>query len=133
MRMKRITSEHVNEPPPETWSNCKVAGDFVYFAGFTAGPRAGEVAGGDDMYAQSRIIFEKINHLMVAAGGKMNDIVKVTIFVTDITRREEVWRARAEHFTGDFPCSTLVEVAALAVPGLLVEVEAVGILGAGAD
>ena len=85
------------------------------------------------MYAQSRIIFEKINHLMVAAGGKMNDIVKVTIFVTDITRREEVWRARAEHFTGDFPCSTLVEVAALAVPGLLVEVEAVGILGAGAD
>ncbi len=133
MRMKRITSEHVNEPPPETWSNCKVAGDFVYFAGFTAGPRTGEVAGGDDMYAQSRIIFEKINHLMVAAGGKMNDIVKVTIFVTDITRREEVWRARAEHFTGDFPCSTLVEVAALAVPGLLVEVEAVGILGAGAD
>ena len=132
MRMKRITSEHVNEPPPETWSNCKVAGDFVYFAGFTAGPRTGEVAGGDDMYAQSRIIFEKIRHLMEAAGGKMNDIVKVTIFVTDISRREEVWRARAEHFSGDFPCSTLVEVAALAVPGLLVEVEAVGVLGAGA-
>lgn len=132
MQMKRITSEHVNEPPPETWSNCKVVGDFIYFAGFTAGARTGEVAGGDDMYEQSRIIFEKIRHLMAAAGGKMNDIVKVTIFVTDISRREEVWRARAEHFTGDFPCSTLVEVAALAVPGLLVEVEAVGVLGAGA-
>ncbi|MDP6705633.1 MAG: RidA family protein [Alphaproteobacteria bacterium] len=133
MRMRRVTSEHVNEPPPETWSNCKVVGDFVYIAGLTAGPRTGEVAGGDDMYEQSRIIFEKISHLMTAAGGKTNDIAKVTIFVTDITRREEVWRARAEHFTGDFPCSTLVEVAALAVPGLLVEVEAVGILGAGAE
>jgi enamine deaminase RidA (YjgF/YER057c/UK114 family) len=50
--------------------------------------------------------------------------------VTDITRREEVWKARREVFTGDFPVSTLVEVSALAAPELLVEIEAVAILGA---
>ena len=44
----------------------------------------------------------------------MDDIVKVQIFVTDIKRREEVWKARREAFTGDFPVSTLVEVRALA-------------------
>ncbi len=132
MPMTRITSEHVAEPQPETWSNCKVVGDQIFVSGMVSGYQDGEIAGGNDMYMQSRLIFEKIQHLMTAAGGVMADIAKVTIFVTDITQREEVWRARREFFSGDFPCSTLVEVAALAVPGLLVEIEAVGVLGASA-
>ena len=132
MPMTRITSEHVAEPQPETWSNCKVVGDQIFVSGMVSGYQDGEIAGGNDMYLQSRLIFEKIQHLMTAAGGVMADIAKVTIFVTDITQREEVWRARREFFSGDFPCSTLVEVAALAVPGLLVEIEAVGVLGGSA-
>ncbi len=132
MPMTRITSEHVAEPQPETWSNCKVVGDQIFVSGMVSGYQDGEIAGGNDMYMQSRLIFEKIQHLMTAAGGVMADIAKVTIFVTDITQREEVWRARREFFSGDFPCSTLVEVAALAVPGLLVEIEAVGVLGGSA-
>jgi enamine deaminase RidA (YjgF/YER057c/UK114 family) len=83
------------------------------------------------MYGQSKAIFEKIRHLMEAAGGRMDDIVKVVIFVTDIKRREDVWKARREAFSGDFPVSTLVEVRALAAPELLVEVEAIAVLGAG--
>jgi len=51
--------------------------------------------------------------------------------VTDMKRREEVWKARREFFTGAFPVSTLVEVRALAAPELLVEIEAVALLGAG--
>ena len=61
----------------------------------------------------------------------MNDIVRLDIYVTDIRQREEVWRARREFFTGDFPVSTLVEVRALAMPALTVEVNATGFLGAG--
>lgn len=55
--------------------------------------------------------------------------------MTDIKQRGEVWKARREFFTGDFPCSTLVEVSALDLPGMLVEVEAEaeGFIGAGAD
>ena len=127
---RRVSSPQVPDPPPQTWSNCLVVGNQVFIAGMTA--RSGlEVVGGDSMYGQARAIFVKITHLMEAAGGKMDDVVKVVIFVTDIKRREEVWKARREVFAGDFPVSTLVEVRALAAPELLVEVEAIGVLGAG--
>jgi enamine deaminase RidA (YjgF/YER057c/UK114 family) len=65
-----------------------------------------------------------------AAGGTIADVVKVTIFVTDITQREKVWQARREFFTGDFPASTLVQVAALAEPAIKVEIEAIAHIGA---
>ncbi len=120
---QRMSSPHVPEPPPQTWSNCLVVGNQVFTAGMTA--RTGsEVTGGSSMYEQSRAVFTK------TAGGHMDDVVKVNIFVTDIARREEVWQARREFFTGNFPVSTLVEVSALAAPELLVEIEAVAILGA---
>lgn len=59
----------------------------------------------------------------------MADIVKLTIYVVDISKNKEVWRARQEFFTGDFPTSTLVEVSSLAKPEVLVEIEAVAYLG----
>jgi 2-iminobutanoate/2-iminopropanoate deaminase len=123
----RATSSEVPEPPAGTWSNCLVAGGFAYIAGMTA--RGSDAAG--DEYIQARAIFTRIRHLVEAAGGTMADVVKVTIFVTDITRREEVWRARREFFTGNFPASTLVQVAALATPALKVEIDAVAHIGAG--
>ena len=126
MTIRRVVSEHVAEPQPETWSNCRVMGNQLLTAGMTAAD-----AGGDE-YSQARAIFEKIRHLVETAGGAMNDIAKVNIFVTNIGNREEVWRARREFFTGDFPVSTLVEVRALATPEMLVEIEAVGFIGEGA-
>ncbi len=125
---QRISHPHVPEPPSQTWSNCLVVGNQVFIAGMTC-RQGDEIVGGTSMYEQARAIFTKIQHLMVASGGQMNDIVKVVIYVTDIKRREEVWKARREVFSGDFPVSTLVEVSALAAPELLVEVEAVGLLG----
>jgi 2-iminobutanoate/2-iminopropanoate deaminase len=121
----RAVSPQVNEPQPGTWSNCLVVGGIAYVAGMTA-------SGGDlsDEYTQSKSIFGKIRHLIEAAGGTMSDIVTVTIFVTDISQREKVWQARREFFTGDFPCSTLVQVAALANPSLKVEINAVAHIGA---
>jgi 2-iminobutanoate/2-iminopropanoate deaminase len=121
----RAVSPQVNEPQPGTWSNCLVVGGIAYVAGMTA-------SGGDlsDEYTQSTSIFAKIKHLIEAAGGAMADIVTVTIFVTDISQREKVWQARREFFTGNFPCSTLVQVAALANPSLKVEINAVAHIGA---
>jgi 2-iminobutanoate/2-iminopropanoate deaminase len=123
----RATSPEVPEPPAGTWSNCLVANGIAYIAGMTA--RGSEAAG--DEYVQSKAIFGKIRRLVEAAGGGMADIMKVTIFVTDIKEREKVWRARREFFTGNFPASTLVQVAALADPALKVEIEAVAHIGAG--
>ena len=126
---QHIRSAQVGDPPPQTWSNCLVVGNQVFVAGMTA--RVGnDIPGGDSMYEQAKGTLTKIKHLIEAAGGCMDDVVKVNIFVTDIRQREEVWRARREFFSGDFPVSTLVEVSALAAPELLVEIEAVAILGA---
>ena len=125
MSIIRAVSPEVSEPPAGTWSNCLVAGGIAYIAGMTA-----RGSGEGDEYAQAKAIFGKIRHLVEAAGGGMADVVKVTIFVTDITQREKVWQARREVFTGNFPVSTLVQVAALADPSLKVEIDAVAHIGA---
>lgn len=131
-RIRRVTSERVPEPPPQRWSNCLVVGEQVFIAGQVSRDAEGRIAGPGDMYEQARICFDKIAHLMEAAGGKMGDVVKLNIYVTDMSRNAEVWRARAERFSGDFPTSTLVQVAALGTPEILVEIEAIGFIGAGA-
>lgn len=129
-RITRVISPEVPEPAPGTWSNCLVVNGVAYVAGMIARGKDGKIVEGDE-YEQAKAIFAKIRHLVEAAGGAMADVVKVTIFVTDIKQREKVWRARREVFTGNFPASTLVQVAALAEPSVKVEIEAVAYLGAG--
>jgi 2-iminobutanoate/2-iminopropanoate deaminase len=129
-RIMRVTSPQVAEPAPETWSNCLVVNGVAYISGMVARGNDGKVVAGDE-YEQARLTFAKIRNLVEAAGGTMSDVVKITIFVTDIKQREKVWRARREVFTGDFPASTLVQVAALAEPSVKVEIEAIAHIGAG--
>ena len=129
-RIRRISSPHVAEPAPETWSNCLVVNGVAYVAGMIARGNDAKIVEGDE-YEQAKVIFAKIRNLVEAAGGRMADVVKVTIFVTDITQREKVWRARREVFTGNFPASTLVQVAALAEPSVKVEIEAIAHIGEG--
>ena len=121
----RAISPEIPEPAPGTWSNCLVAGGIAYVAGMTA-------SGGDltDEYTQAKGIFTKIRHLVEAAGGSMADVVKITVFVVNIKNNTKVWAARREFFTGNFPASTLVQVAALADPSLKVEIDAVAHIGA---
>jgi enamine deaminase RidA (YjgF/YER057c/UK114 family) len=127
-RIVSVHSSEVGEPPPQTWSNCLVVDGVAYLSGMTARDKDGRVPQGNE-FEQAKIIFAKIRSLLEEAGGAMADVVKVTIFVTDITQREEVWRARREVFTGDFPASTLVQVAALAEPAINVEIEAIAHIG----
>ena len=129
-RITRVIGPEVPEPAPRTWSNCLVVDGVAYIAGMVARGKDGKVVAGDE-YEQAKLIFAKIRNLVEAAGGGMADVVKVTIYVTDIAQRERVWRARAEVFTGDFPVSTLVQVAALAEPALKVEIDAIAHIGAG--
>ena len=132
MKMQRVTSPNVPEPAPGTWSNCRVYGNQFFVAGMTASDGKGGVLGDGSMYSQAKEAFGKIKHMIEAAGGTMNDIARLDIYVTDIKRREEVWKARKEVFTGDFPASTLVEVRALATPDQHVEITATGFLGGSA-
>ena len=128
-RISRAISPAVPEPAPGTWSNCLVIDGVAYIAGMIARDKDGNVVEGDE-YQQAQIVFAKIRSLVEAAGGIMADVVKVTIFVTDIKQRQKIWKARREVFTGDFPVSTLVQVAALAEPTVKVEIDAIAHIGA---
>ena len=132
MSIRRVTSPHVPEPPPERWSNCLVSDGIAYVAGMTARGTDAAMLAKMDEYEQAKQIFGKIKSMVEAAGGTMADVVKVIIYVTNIKNNTKVWKARAEFFTGNFPVSTLVEVRALAAPEILVEIEAIAHIGKGA-
>jgi enamine deaminase RidA (YjgF/YER057c/UK114 family) len=127
-KRRRISSAQVPEPPPGTFSRAIRVGDQLFVAGMTASSASG-VEGGDSMYEQTRAVFTRIRHLVEAAGGSMNDIARMTGFITDMKRRDEYMRARRDFFSVDPPAATLVEVTALAGPGLLIEVEVQAIIG----
>ena len=133
MKKQRIQSPAVREPAPQLWSNCMVVGGVAYVSGMTARGPDGQTVIGDDEYQQSKVIFQKIQDLVRAAGGAMDDVVKMTIFVTRIAHNTKVWEARKEFFSGDFPACTLVEVSSLAKPEILVEIEATAHIGCSAD
>lgn len=131
MTIRRVISPDVAEPPAERWSNCLVVDGVAYVSGMTARSADPKALASMDEYAQAKVIFGKIKSLVEAAGGAMSDVVKITIFLTEIANNTKVWQARREFFTGDFPASTLVEVSALAAPEILVEIEAVAHIGKG--
>jgi 2-iminobutanoate/2-iminopropanoate deaminase len=130
-KKRRVSSEHVGEPPERTWSNCLVVGDQVFVAGMTARGDGFEDFPDSDAYEQAVAVFRKIQNLMEAAGGAIDDVCKVVIYLTDIDDRDAVWKARREFFTEPFPVSTLFEVRKLVHPSLTVEVDALGVLGSG--
>lgn len=131
MPKTRVTSPAVSEPPPGRWSNAIRAGEFLFVSGQVARSADGSRIEGAGEYEQSKLVFERIRALVEAAGATMDDVVKLTIFVVDIRKNTEVWRARREFFSGDFPASSLVQVAALGSPEVLVEIEAVAHVGGG--
>ena len=130
MPRTKVTIPNVAEAAPGLWSNCIRAGDLLFISGQVARPlEGGRTLVGSDEYAQTRQIFLRIKCICEAAGGSLDDIVRMTIFMVNIEHNTEVWRARREFFTGDFPASTLVEVRSLAGPETLVEIETIAYLG----
>jgi len=128
-----VTAVHdagVDEPPrPTMFSNARLIGDHLFISGMHAGDGAGGILGDGSTYDQARQALRKIQRLVEAAGGAMDDVIVLRLYLTDIGEKAEVGRARAEFFTGDFPCSTLVEVSGLVEPRLTVEIEAQAIVG----
>lgn len=128
--IRKVTTPEVPEPPPGMFSNCLVVGDTIYISGQHAGNPKGGILGDGSMESQARETFRKVKALIEAAGGTMADVVKLNVYATDVTKRADIGKARREFFEGDFPCSTLVEISRLVDAELLIEIEAVAIIGA---
>ncbi len=104
------------------------AGSFLYVSGIVAVDGAGELVGGDDVVAQTRQVFETMRVVLAAGGCRFEDVVKVTVFLTDIDDRPLINPVRREVFGATRPASTLVEVPRLAVEGAKVEIECVALV-----
>jgi enamine deaminase RidA (YjgF/YER057c/UK114 family) len=131
-KKRRVISPDVPESKePQTWSNCFVAGNQVILAGMVARAPDGSLIGGNDPYAQSMAAFNNMKALVTAAGAKMDDIVKINVYLTDMRFRPAFLEARRKFFTGDFPAAVVVGNVTLASPDLLVEIDAWAFIGAG--
>ncbi len=104
-------------------------GDTIYVSGQGPLDSEGQLVGEGDMAAQSRQVFANIRAVLVEAGATMDDVVKITSFITDTSRYAEYSAARAETFPNHIPASSTVTVADLVIPGMLVEVEAIAVVG----
>jgi enamine deaminase RidA (YjgF/YER057c/UK114 family) len=111
--------------PVVGYSRAVRVGSWVSVAGTTAADDSGNGAvGGDDIAAQTREALRRIARALEQLGGTLEHVVRTRMFVTDISRWEEVGRAHGEFFATIRPASSMVEVSGLIHPALLVEIEA---------
>ena len=126
--------ERINLPESDPISHyCDLVrcGDMVWVTGQAAAGEGRKILAEGDAEEQARISHQHLGAALAAVGATAADVVKVTNYVTDINDREKVNVARREFFGESRPASVLVEVPRLVLPGLLYEVEAVAVIGAG--
>ena len=104
-------------------------GDTIYVSGMAALDSAGKIVGPGDMTAQAKKTFENIAAVLAEADATLDDVVKITAWITDMSRYAEYSQARAEAFTNNLPASATVATPTLVFPELLVEVDAVAYVG----
>lgn len=129
MPIERLNPSDVG--PPTGYHHVVKAGNTVYIAGQVARGPDGSTVGKDDFAAQANQVFANLNACLRAAGATVDDLVKITVYMTRPADLEEYRNIRARHMANDAttPASTLVFISQLANPDFLIEIEAVAFTG----
>ncbi|MEJ0106448.1 MAG: RidA family protein [Bacteroidota bacterium] len=110
------------------YSRAVKVGNTIEVSGTVASGPDGEVIGINDAYEQTRYIYTKIEKVLQNAGSSMKDVIRVRMFVTDISRWQEYAKAHSEFFVNIKPCNSMIEVKGLIEREYLVEIEVSAII-----
>jgi 2-iminobutanoate/2-iminopropanoate deaminase len=129
--MKRqIISDKIRQPSGH-FSQATVVeakGRLVFISGMTARRADGSIAGIGDIEAQTRQVCENIKAAVEAAGGGMDDVVRVDVYVRNMEHFEQIHKVRREYFKAPAPASTMVEVCKMTSPDYLIEINAIAVV-----
>ena len=112
-------------PPLSHYTDAVRFGNLLFIWGIAPLDEAGALVGGEDAAAQTHRILEILAKLLRAADAGVEDVLRVTVYLTDINDRTAINPVRHEFFGDSRPASTLIGVNELAVPGMKVEIEAI--------
>ena len=126
VRIERITTD------PDPYEPFRLAlgyrvGDMLYVSGQAAISVEGEIVGAGDFDAQADQTFRNLERVLAAGGSSLANVVKVTIFLTDMANFPKIVELRGKWFTPPYPADTIVEVTSLALPELMIEIEAIAV------
>ena len=113
--------------PISHYTDAVRAGDLLFVSGCVPVDERGQLVGSEDVVAQARQVFANIGKVLAAAGARFADIVKVTVYLLNVDDRARINPVRQDVFGRSRPASTLIEVSRLAIPGALLEIDAVAI------
>lgn len=127
-RREEIRAAGQAEPISHYTDAVRAEGPLLFVSGVVPVDGAGRLVGADDVVAQARQVFSNLGAVLAAGGATFADVVKVTVFLTDVDDRARINVVRQEAFGEARPASTLVEIAGLTIPGARIEVDAVAVV-----
>ncbi|HJY63458.1 MAG TPA: RidA family protein [Ignavibacteria bacterium] len=104
-------------------------GNKIIIGGTTAVDENSKIVGKDDIYAQTKYIFQKIEKYLTQLGATLENVLMNKMYVTDISKWEQVGKAHAEFFGKIKPCCMMIEVSGFVSPDMLVEIETEAVVG----
>jgi reactive intermediate/imine deaminase len=100
----------------------------IFLAGQAPISPEGQLTGEGDFEAQARQVFENLSTVLEHSGATLESIVKLTVYLTDMTKLRDYTRMKARFIDGEQPASTAIGVASLALPGMMIEIDAIAVL-----
>jgi len=129
-KMQRVRTA-IDPFEPFAISQAIAVGEWLFVSGQAALNDQGQLIGEGDFQAQAEAAFDCLAKVLAAADSGLEDVVKVTLFLTDISYFPQVVELRKRYFSKPYPADTIVEVSKLGLPGLMFEIEAIAVRGAG--
>jgi len=130
MSKQEVRSEKLRTPPGvfSQATAIEAQGRIVFISGMTARKADGTIAGIGDVEEQTRQVCENIKAAVEAAGGTMDDICRVDVYVRNIEHFEKIHKVRQQYFKPPLPASTMVEVSKMVSPEYLIEISAIAVI-----